>query len=352
MTCRIIDSSDGPTSCVAVREVHGEENERMPAPLFISEADCRRVLGVADVIGAIEDTLLADAEGGVRWSEPRTMKMADRLSNRYHLKACVLEVASKTGGSAAVAGVRLVAHQSDESTGSATRWIVLIDPATALPLAIVDETWNYAQRTVAAMAVVARKLAAPTGAAGHTLGLVGAGRLAAAALTYYRHLFDLKDVRIASRREATRGALARQARDEMGLRAAAVASVREAVEGADLVLTCTSAGQSLLSADWIGPGAVVASLETAEPGPDLFRAADLVVVDSREQLKPELESCYGQDAPGRVAATFSEVLAGKHPGRTSPGQRVLIISQGLVSLDVAVAFRAYQRCRESGRVGL
>jgi alanine dehydrogenase len=317
----------------------------MPAPLFISEADCRRVLRAADVIGAIEDTLLADAEGGVRWSEPRNMKMADRLSNHYHLKACVLEAA-------AVAGVRLVAHQSDESTGSATRWIVLIDPSTALPLAIVDETWNYAQRTVAVMAVVARKLAASTGAAGYTLGLVGAGRLAAAALTYYRHLFDLKEVRIASRREPTRTALAEQARTGLGLNAAPAASVREAVEGADLILTCTSSGQSLLSADWVGPGAVVASLETAEPGPDLFRAADLVVVDSREQLKAELESCYGQDAPGRVAATFSEVLAGKHAGRTSPGQRVLIISQGLASLDVAVAFRAYQRYQGSGRVGL
>ena len=321
----------------------------MPAPLFISEADCRRVLGPADVIGAIGDTFLADAEGGVRWSEPRNMRMSDRLSNHYHLKACVLEGAPETGRSAPVAGVRLVAHQADEANGTSTRWIVLVDSATALPLAIVDETWNYAQRTVAVMALASRHLATePARSGGPILAVVGAGRLAAAALTYYAHLFALSDVRIASRRPETRAALARRAVTTMGLRASAAPSIEEAVRGADLVLTCTSSGSELLRDEWIAPGAVVASLETAEPGADLVRRADLLIVDSREQLQGELVDCFGPEAPGWVDATIGEVISGRHPGRARPEHRVVVIAQGLVSLDVALAYRAYRSAMAAG----
>ncbi len=323
-----------------------------PRPLYLSAADCQRVLLPEDVVRAVEDALGWEAEGGVVWSEPRSLSMSDAGGGRYHLKACVLEAVR-------VAGVRLVSHQADEDKGS-TRWIILLDSPTTLPLAIVDETWSYAQRTVAVMAVAARKLAAGSGeeppppssrgskAKGSVLALVGAGRLAAAALTYYAHLFELAEVRIASRREETRTALAARARDRLGLKAVPAVSVEEAVRGADQILTCTSSGKGLLSADWVSPGAVVSSLDTPEPGPGFYALADLLVVDSREQLAGELVECYGPDAPSRVSATIGEVLAGRHPGRTSPKERVLIISQGLASLDVALAARAYELARAQG----
>jgi len=323
-------------------------------PLYLSAADCQRVLLPEDVVRAIENALGWEARGGVVWSEPRSLSMSDACGGRYHLKACVLEMAG-------VAGVRLASHQADEAKGS-TRWIILLDRATTLPLAIVDETWSYAQRTVAVMAVAARKLAAgsveappPSGGRGAAerggasiLALVGAGRLAAAALTYYAHLFELAEVRIASRREETRTALAARARDRLGLKAIPAASIEDAVRGADQILTCTSSGQGLLSADWVSPGAVVSSLDTPEPGPEFYALADLLVVDSREQLAGELVECYGPDAPARVSATIGEVLAGRRPGRTSPKERVLIISQGLASLDVALAARAYELAQAQG----
>lgn len=306
-------------------------------PVYLSAASCQRLLTPAAIVESITQTLRWDAEGGVRWPEPKAMKMSDHFGTHYHFKACVIEPAG-------VAGVRFVAHQADEARGTATRWIILLDSKTALPLAIVDETWTYAQRTVAVMAVAAKKLAA----GGRVLALVGAGRLAASALVYYKHLFDIAEVRIASRRPETRAALAELARRELGLAAAPAESVEAAVRGADQILTCTSSGQSLLEDAWVQPGAVVSCLETAEPGVALVRGADLLVVDSREQLAGELVECFGPDALGLVDATISEVLAGRHPGRTSPGQRVVVISQGLASLDVALAHQAYKLAAAAG----
>jgi ornithine cyclodeaminase/alanine dehydrogenase-like protein (mu-crystallin family) len=118
------------------------------------------------------------------------------------------------------------------------------------------------------------------------------------------------------------------------------------VRGADLVLTATNSARAMLEESWVGPGTVVATLDSAEPGRDLAEKADLFVVDSREQLRKELTELFGEEAPGWVDATVAEVVSGKHPGRTSQDQRVLIITQGMASQDVALAHLAYQRALE------
>jgi len=108
-------------------------------------------------------------------------------------------------------------------------------------------------------------------------------------------------------------------------------------------LTATNSARAMLEESWIGPGTVVATLDSAEPGRDLAEKSDLFVVDSRAQLQKELAELFGAEAPGWVDATVAEVVSGKHPGRTSEAQRVLIITQGMASQDVALANLVYQR---------
>ena len=72
------------------------------------------------------------------------------------------------------------------------------------------------------------------------------------------------------------------------------------------------------------------------------------MVDSREQLQKELAALYGPEAPGWVDATVGEVVTGQHPGRTSPEQRVLIVTEGMASQDIGLAYVAYVRASERG----
>lgn len=291
------------------------------------------------MIGEIERVAAWDAAGRVRWPSPRNLNLRDGFDNHYHAKLCVLDELS-------VAGFRLVSHSgADEQSREATRFVVLVAAESSLPLAIVDETWSYAQRTVASVVVASRHLAAGEP---RRLGLVGAGRLAAASLEYYRRLFRLAEVRVASRRPESRAALAARATEQYGLATRPAESVEQAVRGADLVLTCTNSGRAVLEESWVSPGAVVAALDSAEPGRDLAERADLLVVDSREQLQKELVEQFGPDAPGWVDATVGEVIGGQHPGRSDPSQRVLIITEGMASQDVALAHLAYRRAVERG----
>jgi ornithine cyclodeaminase/alanine dehydrogenase-like protein (mu-crystallin family) len=291
------------------------------------------------VLAEIERVIAWDAQGLVRWPSPPNMNMRDRHENHYHLKACILDEIS-------VAGFRLVSHNAtDETSQDATRFVVLVDVESSRPLAFVDETWTYAQRTVASIVMAARRLAREDAG---TLALVGAGRLATTALEYYTRLFKLREVRIASRRPETRAALAAKASEKYGIDARAAGNIESAVRGADLILTATNSAAAMLEESWVAPGAVVATLDSAEPGRDLVEKADLFVVDSREQLKKELTELFGAEAPGWIDATVAEVVSGKHPGRTSAAQRVLIVTQGMASQDVALANLAYQRALARG----
>ena len=302
--------------------------------IYLTAKQCHDLLKPDDVLAEIERVVAQDAAGRVRWPAPPNMNMRDRFENHYHLKACILDDAS-------VGGFRFVSHNAtDETSQDATRFIMLVDVESSRPLALVDETWTYAQRTVASIVMAAHRLARD--GAG-TLAMVGAGRLATTALEYFTRLFKLTEVRIVSRRPQTRSALAAKAKANYGFNAKAVDSIEAAVRGADLVLTATNSGRAMLDEAWIAPGAVVAALDSAEPGRDFAEKADLFVVDSRAQLQKELIDLFGADAPSWVDATVAEVVSGKHPGRTSREQRVLIITQGMASQDVALANLAYQR---------
>ncbi|HEX5451842.1 MAG TPA: ornithine cyclodeaminase family protein [Candidatus Limnocylindrales bacterium] len=311
-------------------------------PILLSAADCQRLLAPADVVDEVERALAWDAAGTIQWPTPKSLNIApDRWGNDYHVKACVLE-------DVPVAGIRLVSHPLDEASPICTRLIVLIDPATTLPLAFVDESWNYAQRTVASIALAARHLAVP-GAS--KLAIIGAGRLAGIGGRTFASQFDLREIRVFARRAERREAFAAELRAELGIDVRAADSAEAAVANVDLVLTATSAAMPVLEDRWIGPGTVVACVGTGEPGAALAEHSDLFVVDSREQLQKELIELFGEAAPGWVDATVGEIVSGKHPGRQDAAQRVLLVTEGIASQDIALAHLAYRRALERG-VGL
>jgi ornithine cyclodeaminase/alanine dehydrogenase-like protein (mu-crystallin family) len=303
--------------------------------LFLSADDCRRLLDTATVLEVVEDALRMDGEGTVRWSEPRSMRVGGGESgSRLRVKAGAL-------GEPGVAGVRVLAFSPAHGD---TRWVLVLDDTTGEPRAIVDEAWTYPRRSIASVALLAHRLSPPDVA---RIGLLGAGRIARAALPYIRRLFPGAALSVTSRREETRGRLAELARDRVGIDAVAV-PVEQAVRGSQVVLACTSASSAVLREGWVEPGTVVGSLETTECGLEFYEAADFRIVDSREQLEDELIEAYGTSAPARVDASMAEVVTGVHPGRTHEAQRILVLSQGLVSQDLLLAARAWKEAVDRG----
>ncbi len=226
--------------------------------------------------------------------------------------------------------------------------VTLFDGTTGVPTAILDASAITAVRTAAVSAVATRTLAREDA---RVLAILGAGVQGRAHLTALAGVREFEEVRLYSPTEAHARALA-----AAGNGAARVASSAEdAVRGADVVVTATSAREPVLRRDWLAPGAhinaVGASTSSVRELDVETVAACVLFCDSRESLRNEAGEyrlALEQGAiPGEnhVRGELGEVLAGSAPGRLDAGELTVFRSLGLAIEDLAAALCAVTRAR-------
>lgn len=319
--------------------------------LYLSDADVRALLDVPAVLAVVEDTFRATYARRVAWPTPRLFRLSLEQPARakYHVKAAALP-------DLGVAGVRVVGYRvfpdgSGTSRDDNMRYVLLHDPESGRPLAIVDEHTSYGVRSAASGVVAAKYLARPDSS---IVGLVGAGKLMRSALVALAALFPLCEVRVASRSAESRVAFAATLGEQLPrVHVRPVETPAEAARGADIVMSATTAGQNLLFDRDFAPGVFACGLGQHEIAPDTFQAFDRVLVDDWEQVKDLADfqqmARTGAFDRAHLYAELPEVIGGARPGRTSPTERILVRTEGLVTQDVAVAHWLYQQARLHGR---
>jgi ornithine cyclodeaminase len=226
--------------------------------------------------------------------------------------------------------------------------LVLHDLATGAPLALMESGHLTALRTGLAGALGADALARPDAAA---VAVVGAGAQGRSRLAALRLVRPVSAVRVF---DPAADAAGRFAADPAcaGLEAAAAASLDEALEGADIVVTATWAREPFLFRRHLRPGMHVTTLGADQPGKcevaaDALEAA-VVVVDDRA-LAVEMGAVGGAGlGPEAIHAELGEVLAGAKPGRTGDRDVTVFGAVGLAFQDLAAGWLAYTRARERG----
>jgi ornithine cyclodeaminase len=259
---------------------------------------------------------------------------------RFKVKGAVLPEAN-------LAGFRLIADGPSQTR----EWCWLAEAESGRPLALVEAWWLHNLRT-AATGALAAKLLAPPGAT--RAALVGAGRIAAhlpGALA--AALPGITDLHVAARRPEAVAEFCASAGQGLAMALHPAASVEEAVAGADIVITITTATAPVLQAAWLKPGATVIGLGDEELAPDLFGWANRFVVD---ELSFALTcGSLGAWVSGgavtadalarRLDADIGEVAAGQKAGRQADGENVLAIIQGMAIGDLALSALAWRKAR-------
>ena len=236
--------------------------------------------------------------------------------------------------------------------------VTLFNGETGVPTAILDASAVTAVRTAAVTAVATGLLARQDA---RTLAILGAGVQGRAHLRALATVRDFERIRVYAPTRAHASALVEQAIAadvEPGTELSVASSAEEALRGADVVVTATSAREPVLAHGWLEPGAHLSAVGASTPAAREIDtatvAASALFCDSRESLRHEAGEFQLAIAEGvisgeeHVRAELGEVLAGTAPGRRDDSELTLFRSLGIAIEDLAAAQTAVAAARAEG----
>jgi len=233
--------------------------------------------------------------------------------------------------------------------------VVLVNPKNGFPLAIMGGKTLTDMRTGAAGGIAAKYLARKNS---KIVGMVGAGAQARTQLASLLEVYGkLEEVRVWGL-YGTGDEFAAEIKSKYSNinRTFSVKSVKEAVEGADIVVTATPSRQPLVMNDMVSPGMHFNCIGADAPGkeeldPMILKRAK-VVVDDWEQASHggeiNVPLSKGIITKEDVWAEIGEIVAGLKPGREREDEITVFASTGLAIQDAIVAKLVYDKALKKG----
>jgi ornithine cyclodeaminase/alanine dehydrogenase-like protein (mu-crystallin family) len=235
------------------------------------------------------------------------------------------------------------------------RFVVPLFRSTTGEMAALIEADALGQLRTGAASGVATKFLANTNA--RTACIIGTGYQARTQLEAIAAVRRLERVRAFGRDPERREKFCREMSGRIGVAVEPATSGEEAVKGADIVITATSATKVVLEGAWIAPGMHINAMGANWPQKRELDAAAVgrankIVVDSVEQSKMEagdLVQAFGEDqSRWDSVQELSQIVAGKAPGRITAEQITLFKSNGIATWDLAAAVRVYEMALAQG----
>jgi alanine dehydrogenase len=303
--------------------------------LLLTETDVRSLLTMPIALEVVEDSLRQQGEGKLILNPRRRIKMPDNALLHY------MAAGDPVHG---YIGMKLYTV----AKGAARFVVPLFRSATGEMAALIEADALGQIRTGAASGVATKYLANPNA---RTAAIIGTGYQARTQLEAVAAVRRLERVRAFGRDPERRAKFCREMSEKIGVTVEASKSAEEAVMGAEIVITATSATQVVLEGDQLAPGMHINAMGANWPQKRELDAAavdraGLLVVDSIEQAKMEagdLIQAFGEDASRwNAVQELANIVAGKAPGRASATQITLFKSNGIATWDLAAAVRVYE----------
>lgn len=227
--------------------------------------------------------------------------------------------------------------------------VILNDPDTGFPIAIMDAAWITAKRTGAATAVAAKYLARRDS---RKLGILGCGAQGRTNLEALEEVLpSLDEVRAYDVSEVNLRRYAEEMTMKCGLPIRQVKSPREAVEGSDVIVT---AGPILKSPSpsiergWVNDGVFACPLDfDSYWKPEAMHSMDKFCTDDSEQLLYYKSAGYFRDIP-KVYADLGQLALGEKNGREEDQEKTMSMNLGVAIEDIVVAARLYEKAKRLG----
>jgi ornithine cyclodeaminase/alanine dehydrogenase-like protein (mu-crystallin family) len=302
-------------------------------------------------IGAAESALLAHRNGDVLFPDKIVQIFDQETQERINCLPATLLLEK-------VCGVKWVSvfppNVPRFGLQNLTALFILSEIEKGFPIAVLEGTLASNIR-VGAMGALAAEHFARRDA--RVIGFIGSGEQAK------MHLLAMKTVRptltecrVAARTAEEEQQFVRELAPlvpDMELVATGTDRAR-AMEGADILVTATSAQAPLLEAGWMQPGAFYSHVGGWEDEYAVAKQCQKIVCDDWETVKHRTQTLSRMYKDGELLDTdihgnLDEVVAGDKPGRETDDERVYFNAVGLAFVDVAIALAMYRRAVDAGK---
>ena len=309
--------------------------------LHINEVEVRAVLTMPQALDAVEEISRKQSTGEVVVHPRRRFELPG--GGFFHYMAA----ADYSAGFVAM-------KQYTYVRGKLQFLVPLYEMATGGLLAQIEADYMGQLRTGAASGVATKYLARKDSRIAAIIGTGGQARTQLEAVAMVR---KLKSARAYGRDSAKREKFCAEMSKRIGIPVHPCSSSAEAVRGADIISTATTASQPVVRGADLSPGVHINALganhaHKRELDDEAVASADVIVVDSVEQSRQEagdlIIAFHGDEICWTGVKKLSEIVAGKASGRTSDSEVTLFKSNGIASWDLAVAMLVYTKAKEKG----
>lgn len=268
-----------------------------------------------------------------------------------HIADRIIAMPAYIGGETPVSGLKWIGSKHDNpqirGMDRASGLIVLNDPVSNYPIAVMEASLISGMRTAAVTIIGARFLARK---GFRSVACMGCGIIAKMQLRSLLeqfpeidsiHLFDLN----------YRSAL-RLAAELPQFSSNVVINVEKdaesAVRAGEVVVTCTVADRPYIPFAWLRKGTFVSNISIMDVHKEVFLKADKVVVDDWDQSNREkkiinqlvLEGKFSRE---HLHAEMGEIVIGTKPGRQSDDEIIILNPMGMAVEDIASAQEVYRK---------
>ncbi len=309
----------------------------------------QHLLTMRDAIPAVEEAFRQLAEGQAQMPPRQIMTEPERSG-----WIAVMPAYIKKTKALATKVVTVYTENPTLQLPTTIATIILNDPETGRPLAVMDGGYLTAIRTGAVGGVAAKCLARSDA---QTVGIFGAGIQARAQL---EALCEVRRIKEALVYDLVPGAAERYAEDmssKLGIQVFAAKTSKAAVKGRDIIVTASTAKTPVFKGSWLEPGTHITGVgahmaSTREIDTEAVKRSKFIV-DLREAAEKE----YGElliplqekeITLDIICGELGEIVSGRKKGRVNSLEITLFKSGGLAVQDAAVARLAYDKALDAG----
>ena len=316
--------------------------------LILKQSEVLSLLQSQEVLDAVESAFRAYGQKQVQMP-PKSYLFYNRYSGDLRTMPAYIEPTDATG--VKIVNVHPDNHGKNLPTVMAV--VILNDPKTGYPIAMMNGTYLTALRTGAAGAIASKYLARKNAS---TIGFIGCGVQAQTQLEMHVLVRNITRILAFDTNKEIQKQFADWANERFKLDVQLAASIEEACK-CDILNTVTPVKHPIVRRDFVRSGMHINAIGADAPGKEELDPAILkvakIVVDDWEQAhhSGEINVPYARGAftKADLYAELGDIVAGGKYGRQNEDDITIFDSTGLGIQDIAVAHLVYNRALKSGK---